>query len=72
MYIQSQYKYKVLQVIKNKNWDGQFIEVTGGDLIKPVIIGNIYIPQRVLNCDYKQFIDEFASVLSHIYFKNLK
>ena len=65
-YIQSQYKYKILQVIKNENWEGQFIEVTGGGLIKPVIIGNIYRSPRVLNCDYKKIIDEFASVLSHI------
>ena len=62
MYIQSQYKYMVLQVIE-QNWEGQFIEFTGDGLIKPVIIGNIYRPPRVLNCDYKQFIDEFASVL---------
>ena len=48
MYIKSQYKYKVLQVIKNENWEGKFIEVTGGGLIKPVIIGNIYRPHRVL------------------------
>ena len=32
MYIQSQYKYKVLQVIKNENWEGKFIEVTGAAL----------------------------------------
>ena len=66
MYIQSQYKYKVLQVIKNENWEGQFPEVTGGGLLKPVIIGNIYRPPRVLNFDYKKFNDEFASILSHI------
>ena len=46
MYIQSQYKYKVLQVITNENWEGQFIEVTGGGLIKPVIFCNIYRPHE--------------------------
>ena len=34
-----------------------------------MIVGNIYRPPRILYCDYKVFIDEFASVLSHIDFK---
>ena len=28
-----------------------------------MIVGDVYRLPRVLNCDYKQFIDEFASVL---------
>ena len=69
MYIQSQYKYKVLQVIKTEIWGGQFIEVTGGGLIQPVIIVKIYRSPKVLNCNYTNFIDEFASVLSQIHKK---
>ena len=45
-------------------WEGQFVEISGGGLIKYVVIGNIYWPQRDFNVDYRQFTDEFAALLT--------
>ena len=42
--------------------------MTGDGLINLEIVCNIYRPPPVLNCDYKQCIDEFASLLSQIDF----
>ena len=64
MYIHTKYDYKLIKINQYENWEGQLIEITGGGLTKPVIMGHIYIPQRDLNVNYKQFIDEFSLLLS--------
>ena len=66
------YDYKVLQRTKNENWDGHLIEITGGGLIKPVKVGNIYRPPRDINTNYEQFIDEFSLLLSQLDCKNFE
>ena len=43
MYIPTQYEYMVCNL--KINWEGQFIEITGGCLIKPVIVGNSMSPK---------------------------
>ena len=64
MYIHTKYDYKLIKVNQYENWEGQLIEITGGGITKPVIMGNIYRPPRDLNVNYKQFIDEFSLLLS--------
>ena len=60
LYVHTRYDYKVLQRIKNETWEGQLIEITGGGLKKPVIVGNIHRPPRDLNVNHTQFIEEFS------------
>ena len=69
LYVHTRYDYKVLR-IKNETWEGQLIEITGGGLKKPVIVGNIYRPPRDLNINHTQFIDEFSLLLSQLDCKN--
>ena len=57
MYIHTKYEYKSIKVNQYENLEGQLIEITGGGLTKPVIMGNIYRSSRDLNVNYKQFID---------------
>ena len=64
MYIHTKYDYKLIKVNQYENWEGQLIEITGGGLTKPGIMGNIYRPPRDLNVNYQQFINEFSLLLS--------
>ena len=43
---------------------GQIIQITGGGLPQPVIIGNIYRPPRPSTENYNKFINEFSTVIS--------
>ena len=40
------------------------VEITRSGLTKYVIIGNIHRPPKDLNVDYRQFTDEFATLLT--------
>ena len=42
---------------------GQIIYLKGGGFPKPIIIGNIYRPPRMLRDQIKQFINEFTSLI---------
>ena len=44
----------------------QIIEVSGDGLTQTITIGNIYRPPRPSNENYKEFIDEFSTVLSSL------
>ena len=64
MYIHKNFKYKLIKCdVSQEDWKGQFVEISGGGLTKSVIIGNIYRPPRDLNVDYRQFTDEFVTLL---------
>ena len=46
-FIHNSYQVNELNLYKeSKEWEGQFFEVTGGDLSKKVILGNLYVPLR--------------------------
>ena len=48
-------------------WEGQFIEIyVDGMCPKKIILGNIYRPPRDINENYRQFIDEFTTVLAKL------
>ena len=65
MYLSKTFNYKVMFSLNQfDNWEGQFIKVTGGGLSKDIIIGNIYMPSRDLNENYKQFLFEFTPIIS--------
>ena len=72
MYIHKNVKYKLIKYnVSQEHWEGQFV-VTGGGLNKYVIIGHIYTPPRYLNVDYRQFTDEFATLLALFHSSNKK
>ncbi len=67
IYLHDKFKYTPkLKVNKSSIWEGQFINVYGGDLPRKLILGNIYRPPRDVNENYKTFIDEFKHVLSNL------
>ena len=45
---------------KSDIFEAQFIEISGSDNHKPVIIGNMYRPPRDLNKNYETFIHEMG------------
>ena len=48
---------------KSDIFEAQFIEISGEDIHKPVIIGNMYRPPRDLNKNYETFIKEIDPIL---------
>ena len=54
--------------VPQQHWEGQFVEISGGGLTKYVIICNICRPPRDLNADYRQFTDEFATLLQTLFY----
>ena len=60
IYVHTKLYYKQLfKINEHENWEGQFIEVSGGGMSKKIIIGNIYGPND-LDDKYKQFINELS------------
>ena len=65
MHLSKTFNYKVILSLNQfDNWEGQFIKVTGGELPKDIIIGNIYRPPKDLNENYKQFLSVFTPIIS--------
>ena len=63
-YVDKKFKYEVsLNLNMYEHWEGQIIYLKGGGLPKPIIIGNIYRPPRMLRDQIKQFINEFTSLI---------
>ena len=67
MYINQVFDYKInMEINMYKLWEGQIIEVSGDGLTQTITIGNICRPPRPSNENYKEFIDEFSTVLSSL------
>ena len=68
IYLKENLKYKMLDMsLKSNIWEGQFIEIYGDSMCaKKIILGNIYRPPRDINEKYRQFIDEFTTVLAKL------
>ena len=65
IYIDKRFDYEVKMNLNTyEHWEGQIIQITGGGLSQPVIIGNIYRPPRPSTENYNKFINEFSTVLS--------
>ena len=64
IYVDNKFQYEVcLNLNMYEHWEGQIIYLKGGGLPKPIIIGNIYRPPRMLRDKIKQFINEFTSLI---------
>ena len=68
IYLKENLKYKILDMsLKSNIWEGQFIEIYVDIMCpKKIILGNIYRPPRDINENYRQFIDEFTTVLAKL------
>ena len=68
MYLKENLIYKILDMsLKSNIWEGQFIEIYVDSMCpKKIILGNIYRPPRDINENYRQFIDEFTTVLAKL------
>lgn len=65
-YIHSKYKYKNLNIYTPSNiWEGLFLEISGGDLTRSIIVGNIYKPPKNNNNNenIEIFTEEITPVL---------
>ena len=59
--------YKHLNLSENSDiFEAQFIEISGSDINKPVIIGNMYRPPRDVNENYQMFIQEIEPILKEL------
>ena len=59
--------YKSLELYEKSDiFEAQFIEISGSDIHKPVIIGNMYRPPRDLNKNYETFIHEIGPILKEL------
>ena len=67
IYIDKQFEYKNhLALNMYDHWEGQIVIISGGGLLKTVIIRNIYRPPRMLVAQINQFINELTLQLQSI------
>ncbi len=68
IYLHENFNYTLkLELIKYTTWEGQCIEVMRGKTLStPLYIGNIYRPPKENLEFYKQFIEEFATILVNL------
>ena len=63
IYLSDKYTYKILSLCETSEiWEGLFIEITGENLKRKTIIGNIYRPPKFNNCN--QTINKFTNELT--------
>ena len=64
IYLHNKFNHTVLPTtFTSADFEGQFIQVKGGGLKKPITIGNIYRPPRDLLENYTTFINEMTPIL---------
>ena len=64
IYLHNKFNHTVLSTtFTSADFEGQFIQVKGGGLKKPITIGNIYRPPRDLLENYTTFINEMTPIL---------
>ena len=63
IYIKECFAYTVVSGYKKfDDWESQIIEITGSNLSKKLVLGNIYRPPRGNINDYSTFIEEFTEL----------
>ena len=71
IYLSTKFSFKTLTVYENSEiWEGQFIEITGNETNKSIILGNIYRPPSNTSIICQSFIDNFVSLLETLRRKN--
>ena len=67
IYIITKFKFKTINIYKNSQiWEGQFLEITGANSNKSIILGNIYRPPPSTNNIVQSFITEFMPILENL------
>ena len=67
IYLHNSYQYKKLDIYTPSTlYEGLFLEIQGGGLLRKLVLANIYRPPRDRNCDIKSFLDLFTPFLSNI------
>ena len=64
IYLKDIYEYNIIKHVRDRNWEGLFIEVTGRPKGQPLIIGNVYRPPNVNSISIANFTDELSNVLN--------
>ena len=54
-----------MRLLKFDDWESQIIEITGSNLSKILVLGNIYRPTRGNINDYSTLIEEFTELLRY-------
>ena len=63
IYISTRFHYKHLSLFKKSDaWEGQFIEISGSQIGRNIIIGDIYRLLRDVNTHYHTFIEEINPI----------
>ena len=71
IYVSNRFHYKHLSLYKRSDvWEGQFIEISGSQLERNIITGNIYRPPRDVNTNYHTFIEEMNPIFEILNNKN--
>ena len=61
----------MLKLDQYEDWEGQFVQVSGGRLSNKLVLGNLYRPPKDLNEKYRQFTNELSPILSRLETLNL-
>ena len=69
IYLREEFRYKTITFnVPSKLWECLFLEISGGHLTQPIILGNVYRPPRNNNDNnsIRGFNYEFSSVLNKV------
>ena len=67
IYLNEKFNYSILPLYKTSQvWEGQFIEISGDDLNKNIILGNVYRPPRNNQDNISKFMDDMKVILEKI------
>ena len=68
IYLHKKFDYFIRKKLTDyENWEGQVIQIKKGSYLpKPIILGNFYRPPRELIENYRDFINEFGTVISNL------
>ena len=72
IYVMKDFKYTLLTHLYTVSdvWEGQFIELSGSNINRKIIIGNIYRPPRDIEQNYRTFINELNPIMELLNGKN--
>ena len=69
IYLREEFRYKTITFnVPSKLWECLLLEISGGHLTQPIILGNVYRPPRNNNDNnsIRGFNNEFSSVLNKV------
>ena len=63
-YVDTKYNCNVVMELNTyRHWEGQLVNISGGELAKHILIGNIYRPPRTLLNEIEVFIEELTLIV---------